>query len=101
MEYLFQMARKYLPGIPLLPTIGNNDVLIHDQAPDGPDQSKILYEYLFKVWFPQWGSTTTQWRDFSSGGYYKYEFPGTNIVFLGLNTMYFSEHNNYGDSTGQ
>lgn len=31
--YNMDMVREYFPGKDILPTIGNNDVIVHDQMP--------------------------------------------------------------------
>ena len=40
----------YFPGVPILPTIGNNDVEYHNQAPD-PAIKEDYYGSLWSIWF--------------------------------------------------
>ena len=37
----------------LLPTIGNNDVMIHNAVPCNEEDSELYYKELFEIWFPE------------------------------------------------
>ena len=39
-----------LPGVPIVSTIGNNDVINHYQAPNGTNHD-MFYNDLYKIWF--------------------------------------------------
>jgi Icc-related predicted phosphoesterase len=39
------------PGVPIIPSIGNNDVLNHYQAPKNQSQKELFYGDLFNIWF--------------------------------------------------
>lgn len=76
-----QMLRAEFGQVPLLPSIGNNDVIIHDKAPcmEIADQ---YYEELFDIWFPKDGPLPENFpydeakSTFIKGGFYSYDFPG-------------------------
>jgi len=81
------------PGIPILPVIGNNDVMYHNQAPTATD-APSYYQDMWNVWFtgvpinnellvPQ----NDIYTSFFSTGSYAYQLPSGFIV-LSLNGMY-------------
>ena len=43
-------------SIDILPSIGNNDVVVHNQVPCSPEESKSYYDDLFQIWFPEQNS---------------------------------------------
>ena len=40
------------PNTVVLPTIGNNDVIVHDQVPCNDTMADEYYGELFELWFP-------------------------------------------------
>ena len=46
------MIRSEFPDASLLPSIGNNDVVVHNQVPCDSETSKEYYSELFDIWFP-------------------------------------------------
>ncbi|KAI8883257.1 hypothetical protein K501DRAFT_184937 [Backusella circina FSU 941] len=73
--------------IPIIPTLGNNDVYPHNQM--ATDESELLsfYEQLWRPWIPQ-----NQRETFRQGGYYKVSV-GDRMSVITLNTMYFYTKN--------
>ena len=75
-----EMVRRQFPNASILPTIGNNDVIVHDETPCKDDIAEIYYGDLYNLWFPQddspagWNHTAAK-ETFSQGGYYRYDFP--------------------------
>ena len=39
------------PVVPIISTIGNNDVLNHYQAPGNESKKALFYRDLFEIWF--------------------------------------------------
>lgn len=53
-EIGMQTVKNNAPeGIDIFPTIGNNDVVVHNQVPCSADDSKQYYKELFDIWFPE------------------------------------------------
>ena len=55
-----------------------------------------MYADLLDVWFPKYeipsGMDYKELRSsFMKGGYYRYDVQGFDLVFLGLNTMFFKK----------
>ena len=46
------IVRKNFPKTDLLPTIGNNDVIVHDNVPCTDEVANKYYSELFEIWFP-------------------------------------------------
>lgn len=46
-------VRTKFPDKILLPTIGNNDVIVHNQVPCNEDVAELYYLDLFDIWFPK------------------------------------------------
>ena len=80
------------PGIPILPVIGNNDVVYHDMAPI-KDNKKDYYDTLWDIFFTnvtanaEIAANTTIYDTWMKGGYYVYEL-GDDTMILNLNGMY-------------
>lgn len=52
------MITKVFPGVPLIPGIGNNDVLAHYSAPKTVDKS-MYYNDLYTILFDNLGISNT------------------------------------------
>ena len=53
MEQDLKMVREQFPDKPILPVIGNNDVIVHDQVPCSDEVANIYYPERFELWFPE------------------------------------------------
>lgn len=85
------------PTVPILPVIGNNDVMYHDQAPN--DEIKAsYYDDLWEIMFKnvtanaELAANTTIEQTWREGGYYVVEL-GDDTMILCLNGMYPFYHN--------
>ena len=80
------------PSIPILPVIGNNDVIYHDQAPSLLIKD-MYYEQLWELMFENVeanaaiAANSTIEASWKKGGYYAYEL-SDDVMILGLNGMY-------------
>ena len=45
-----QLLSKYFPDTIILPMIGNNDNMYHDN-PEPSENDHFFYDYLFNLWF--------------------------------------------------
>ena len=83
---------EQFPDIPIIPVIGNNDVMYHDQAPSA-EQKDQYYQDLWEIWFEDITANAAIAADdtikstFLNGGYYAYEL-ADDIIVLALNGMY-------------
>lgn len=77
--------RSAFPGAFVAPTIGNNDVYPHDVLQPGPNAVLSRIHDAWRTILPKNASAS-----FLRGGYYASAVPGTRLVVLSLNTMYFA-----------
>ncbi|KAI7876525.1 hypothetical protein K492DRAFT_135240, partial [Lichtheimia hyalospora FSU 10163] len=75
--------------IPVIPTLGNNDVYPHNTMGSGDDETDLL-QYFSRLWQP-W-IPTDQRATFRQGGYFAVNV-GPRLRVLSLNTMYFYHKN--------
>ena len=47
-----KMVWLRFPNTVVLPTIGNNDVIVHDQGPWNDTMADEYFGELFELWFP-------------------------------------------------
>lgn len=87
------MIAKAFPDKLILQSIGNNDVLYHNQAPSS-DEKGDYYGSLWKIWFEGVESNKALADNleikssFSNGGYFAYDLPGLDFTVISLNAMY-------------
>lgn len=99
MNIVFFMMRSQYPDQLILPTIGNNDVKIHNQVPCSAEEATSYYGDMLELFFPATYTPTGMNRTavnetFLKGGYYSYKIPNTDLTFIGLNTMYYKDEDN-------
>ncbi|KIM25254.1 hypothetical protein M408DRAFT_331351 [Serendipita vermifera MAFF 305830] len=82
-----QMASAF-PNIPILPSIGNNDIWPHNVMAPGPNS--ILNEYI-AIWRPF--IPFSSYQVFQHGGYFSVEVIPGHIAAISLNTMYWYDAN--------
>jgi hypothetical protein len=90
------MVRAAFPDKLVLPTIGNNDVIVHDQMPCTDQEAETYFGELFDIWFegqPKEFSKEAARQTFMQGGYYRHDFRNSNDTLLALNSMYFMTEN--------
>ena len=96
MKYTIQMAINSIvdafPDVPILPVLGNNDVVYHDQAPAGTFKDEY-YSELWEIMFEGVAANAhivaneTIKSTWMEGGYYVYEL-GDDSMVISLNGMY-------------
>ena len=96
MKYTMQEAIASIvtafPNVPILPVLGNNDVVYHDQAPLAADKAKY-YQELWEILFEAVPANEhivaneTIKATWMTGGYYVYEL-GDDTMVVSLNGMY-------------
>ncbi|KAF9315732.1 Endopolyphosphatase [Podila horticola] len=74
--------------VPVVPSIGNNDVYPHNIMPAGPNPMLQTFATLWSEFIP-----AHQINTFRRGGYYSSEVVPGKIAVVALNTLYFYIHN--------
>jgi hypothetical protein len=80
MQTLFNSVRSKVKVSAILPSIGNNDVVVHNNVPCDDTFALQYYSDIFNIWFPNnslplnFDYVNSQ-QSFLSGGYYRYDFP--------------------------
>jgi len=92
------MIKDAFPGKPVIPSIGNNDVPIHNSVPCTEGVAKVYYRELFDTWFTKdefitGADYSAAKESFNKGGYYKFNFADSNVAVISLNSMFFSMKN--------
>lgn len=75
-------------SIPVVPTIGNNDILPHNILIAGPNKWLKNYAGLWKHFVPE-----EQRHTFERGGWFYVEVIPDKLAVFSLNTLYFFGHN--------
>ena len=93
MEKTFKTVMKEIidqnPGIPVLPTFGNNDMVYHNNAPARlQKESMKFYSDMYDLWFGN-QETKPNKNSFLIGGFYRHDLNNTKTSFLCMNTIYF------------
>lgn len=87
----FNKLQEYFPNTVILPTFGNNDGRVHDEAIDEADKADY-YSFIYDLWFVK--HTANASLDLASiketlyaAGYYRADISG-EISVLSINSMY-------------
>jgi endopolyphosphatase len=70
-------------SIPIVPTLGNNDVLPHNIFKEGPNKWTKEYLDIWKAFIPQ-----DQKEEFKNGGYFSVEVIPNHLAVISLNTLH-------------
>ncbi|KAF9929625.1 Endopolyphosphatase [Linnemannia zychae] len=74
--------------VPIVPTIGNNDVYPHNIMEAGPNRILQHFSEIWSAFIPE-----SQYHTFQHGGYYTSEVVPDKITVVALNTLYFFNQN--------
>ncbi|KAI0638216.1 Metallo-dependent phosphatase-like protein [Trametes polyzona] len=83
MEHVF--VRR---GIPVVPSIGNNDVWPHNIMLPGPNSITAEFTSIWRTFVP-----FPSYQVFQRGGYFAVEVIPDSVAVISLNTMYFYDSN--------
>lgn len=83
---VLQLLLGSFPNVPIIPTIGNNDVILHNSLAEGPNED---LDYLWDLW--KTVIPSTQQQVFLKGGYFSFAF--RNLRIISLNTLFFYRKN--------
>ncbi|OAX42027.1 hypothetical protein K503DRAFT_414558 [Rhizopogon vinicolor AM-OR11-026] len=75
-------------GIPVVPSLGNNDIWPHNTIPTGPNK---IFEEFSSIWNAFIPSTSS--ASFHQGGYFSTEIIPDAVAAISLNTLYFYKKN--------
>lgn len=75
-------------SVPIVPTLGNNDVLPHNILYPGPNKWLRAYSDIWKSFIPE-----EQRHTFRFGGWFYVEVVPARLAAFSLNTMYFFDRN--------
>ncbi|KAL0950019.1 hypothetical protein HGRIS_010027 [Hohenbuehelia grisea] len=75
-------------GIPVVPSLGNNDVWPHNIMEAGPNSITNTFSLIWKSFIP-----FPAYQVFQRGGYYHVEVIPNSLAVVSLNTMYFYDSN--------
>jgi len=75
-------------GIPVIPSIGNNDVWPHNIMMPGPNDVTFEFSSIWRTFVP-----FPSYQVFQRGGYYSVEVIPDSLAVVSLNTMYFYDSN--------
>jgi len=90
--------KKYKTSIPIIPCIGNNDLIPHNYLEYTPSHDNHVLEFFATVWKPFIPST--QISTFKKGGYF-YKKVSKHLIVASLNSMFFFNLNRaIGDCDG-
>ncbi|KAF8954502.1 Endopolyphosphatase [Entomortierella lignicola] len=78
----------YQRRIPIVPSIGNNDVYPHNIMQAGPNRILQHFSDIWSEFIPE-----DQYHTFQNGGYYVIEVVPGKISVIALNTLYFFKSN--------
>ncbi|GAB7363485.1 hypothetical protein MBLNU230_g3756t1 [Neophaeotheca triangularis] len=74
--------------IPIVPNLGNNDVLPHNIMVQGPNKWTKIYSKLWRQFIPE-----AQKHSFEQGGWFYVEVIPNKLAVFSLNTLYFFDSN--------
>ncbi|KAI1786520.1 Metallo-dependent phosphatase-like protein [Ganoderma leucocontextum] len=75
-------------GIPVVPSIGNNDVWPHNIMMPGPNSITSEFSSIWRAFVP-----FPAYQVFQRGGYFSVEVIPNSLAVISLNTMYFYDSN--------
>jgi endopolyphosphatase len=75
-------------AIPIVPSLGNNDILPHNIFTKGPNRWTAKYLSIWRQFIPE-----EQRHQFQRGGWFYVEVVPNHLAVFSLNTMYFFESN--------
>lgn len=75
-------------GIPVIPSIGNNDVWPHNIMMPGPNEVTFEFSNIWRNFVP-----FPSYQVFQRGGYYSVDVIPDSVAAISLNTMYFYDSN--------
>lgn len=85
---ILALVKEALPGTPVVPNIGNNDIIPHNIMFPGPNSMTRAYLEIWAEHIPQ-----DQQQAFMDGGYFVQEVIPGDLAVISMNTLYFYDAN--------
>ncbi|KAH9006990.1 Metallo-dependent phosphatase-like protein [Lactarius hatsudake] len=84
-----EMEKIFLKkGVPVVPSLGNNDIWPQNILPEGPNDIINRFSSIWGAFIP-----FSSYQVFRRGAYYSVEVIPDEVAVIGLNTMYFYDSN--------
>ncbi|GAC98985.1 hypothetical protein PHSY_006582 [Pseudozyma hubeiensis SY62] len=87
-RWVLDQLETSFPGVPLIPTVGNNDIFPHNILFPGPNAVTKEYVQIWQDHIPEY-----EFHTFEQGGYYVKEILPNRLAAMSLNTLYFYDNN--------
>ncbi|EMD00970.1 hypothetical protein BAUCODRAFT_118688 [Baudoinia panamericana UAMH 10762] len=87
-EFMVHKMLDTFPGIPIVPTLGNNDILPHNVMAKAPNVWTRTYARVWKQFIPEF-----QRHQFEQGGWHYVEVIPNQLAVFSMNTLYFVKNN--------
>lgn len=87
-RWVLSLVEKRFPGIPIVPNLGNNDIIPHNIMFPGPNLMTTSYADIWKDHIP-----SQQYETFRQGGYYAKEVIEGDLAVISMNTLYWFNSN--------
>ena len=87
-RWVLSQLESAFPGVPLVPTVGNNDIFPHNILFPGPNAVTKEYVQIWQDHIPEY-----EFHTFEQGGYYVKEILPNRLAAMSLNTLYFYDSN--------
>lgn len=85
---ILALVEKRFPATPIVPSIGNNDIIPHNIMFPGPNSMTRAYLDTWSNHIP-----ANQRQDFIDGGYFAQEVIPGDLAVISLNTLYWYDAN--------
>lgn len=79
-------------NIPIIPTLGNNDFIKHDQSTSRLNAHEVYSKY-HDIFFTDNIVQPKDKKTFLNGGYYRWDMPNRKVTILALNTVTYMVEN--------
>lgn len=82
------LLETHFPGVPIVPNMGNNDIVFHNTLAAGPSDELAFFSKLWSKHIPP-----SQQDAFRRGGYFAKDLIPGHLGVISLNTLYFFDSN--------
>lgn len=87
-RWALALVEQRFPGVPIVPNLGNNDIIPHNIMFPGPNSMTNAYEAVWKNHIPE-----DELLTFQDGGYFSKQVIADDLAVLSLNTLYWYDAN--------
>ncbi|KAN0059805.1 Endopolyphosphatase [Thecaphora frezii] len=87
-RWTLKQIENAFPGVPIVPSMGNNDIFPHNILFSGPNPITKEFVRIWSEHIPEY-----EFHTFEQGGYYVKELLPNRLAAMSLNTLYFYDSN--------